>query len=118
MSNSLARQRKIKKIRKKIKHLNVARLSVHRTPRHIYAQIIAIDGKVLASASSLEKTVKQDKELSTTTGKINIAKLVGKLVAERSKDKVDKIAFDRSGFKYHGRVKALADSARENGLSF
>lgn len=118
MSNSLARQRKIKKIRKKIKHLNVARLSVHRTPRHIYAQIIAIDGKVLASASSLEKTVKQDKELLTTSGKINIAKLVGKLVAERCKDKVDKIAFDRGGFKYHGRVKALADSARENGLSF
>jgi len=103
MKNVLARQRKIKKIRKTIHRLQVVRLSVHRTPKHIYAQVIATDGKVLASASSLEKIV---------------AKLVGKLIAERAQDKVEKVAFDRSGFKYHGRIKALADSARECGLNF
>lgn len=114
----LARQRKIKKVRKTINRLNMVRLSVHRTPRHIYAQVISIDGKVLASASSLEKTVKENREVQDSAGKIEVAKLVGKLIAERSKGKVDKVAFDRSGFKYHGRIKALADSARQCGLSF
>lgn len=114
----LARQRKIKKVRKTISRLNVVRLSVHRTPRHIYAQVISIDGKILASASSLEKIVKENREIQDSSGKIEVAKLVGKLIAERSKGKVEKVAFDRSGFKYHGRIKALADSARQSGLSF
>ncbi len=114
----LAHERKVKKIRKTISRLNVVRLSVHRTPRHIYAQIIAVDGRVLASASSLEKIVLEDSTVKASKGKIETAKLVGKLIAERGKGKVDSIAFDRSGFKYHGRIKALADSAREFGLKF
>lgn len=118
MSNNLARERKLKKIRKKISNLNVVRLSVHRTPKHIYAQVISPEGVVLASASSLEKTIKENKLLQETKGKIEVSKLVGKLIAERAKDKTEKIAFDRSGFKYHGRIKALADSAREFGLNF
>ncbi|MGD0465658.1 MAG: 50S ribosomal protein L18 [Gammaproteobacteria bacterium] len=118
MSTLLAHQRKVKKTRKIIARLNMVRLSVHRTPRHIYAQIIATDGTVLASASSLEKIVREDNNIKANKGKIETAKLVGKLIAERGKEKVDRIAFDRSGFKYHGRIKALADSAREFGLNF
>ncbi len=118
MKNVLARQRKIKKIRKTIHRLQVVRLSVHRTPKHIYAQVIATDGKVLASASSLEKIVREDHDVKASKGKFIVAKLVGKLIAERAQDKVEKVAFDRSGFKYHGRIKALADSARECGLNF
>ncbi len=93
----------------------VTRLSVHRTPRHIYAQIISSpEGAILASASTLDKSLR-----SNTTGNITAAAAVGKLVAERAlKAGVKKIAFDRGGFKFHGRVKALADSARENGLEF
>lgn len=118
MGNFLARERKLKKIRKKIDKMNVTRLSVHRTPRHIYAQLIGINGKVIACASSVEKMVKEDQNIQKSVGKIEVAKLVGKLIAERAKDKVVKVAFDRSGFKYHGRIKALADAAREFGLSF
>lgn len=116
----LAHQKRVRKIRKKMASLNVVRLAVHRTPRHIYAQIIAADGKILASASSLEKIIKEaaNMDSDSNNGKINIAKMVGKLIAERGKTKVDHIAFDRSGFKYHGRIKALADSAREFGLNF
>ncbi len=93
----------------------VTRLSVHRTPRHIYAQIISSpEGSILASASTLDKSFRNN-----TTGNIAAAAAVGKLVAERAlKAGVKKIAFDRGGFKFHGRVKALADSARENGLEF
>jgi large subunit ribosomal protein L18 len=95
--------------------LGVNRLSVHRTPRHIYAQIIAPSGdKVLASASTLDKELR-----SGITGNAVAAAEVGKLVAKRAKDAgVDKVAFDRGGYKYHGRVKALADAARETGLEF
>ena len=118
MGKSLARQRKVTKVRKKIANLNMTRLSVHRTPKHIYAQLIDPNGIVLASAASVEKVVKEDQNLKSSTGKVDVAKFVGKLIAERSKGKVDKIAFDRSGFKYHGRIKALADSAREFGLIF
>lgn len=118
MGKSLAHQRKVTKIRKKISGLNIIRLSVHRTPKHIYAQVIDPSGVVLASAASVEKVVKEDPHLKSSKGKIETAKLVGKLIAERSKGKVDKLAFDRSGFKYHGRIKALADSAREFGLVF
>ena len=89
--------------------------SIHRTPRHIYAQVIAPQGdKVLATASTVEKELRSD-----ATGNVEAAKKVGALIAERAKAAgVTKVAFDRSGFKYHGRVKALADAAREAGLEF
>jgi large subunit ribosomal protein L18 len=118
MNTSLAHKRKVKKTRAIISRLNVTRLSVHRTPRHIYAQLIDPNGLVLASASSLEKIVREDKDLQAAKGKIVAAKLVGKLIAERAKGHDQQIAFDRSGFKYHGRINALADSAREFGLNF
>jgi large subunit ribosomal protein L18 len=95
--------------------LGVNRLSVHRTPRHIYAQVIAPEGdKVLAAASTLDADLRKD-----ATGNIGAAAAVGKLVAERAKAAgIEKVAFDRGGYKYHGRVKALADAARESGLEF
>ena len=91
------------------------RLSVHRTPQHIYAQVIGPDGdKVLASASTLDKDLR-----SGSTGNTDAATSVGKLIAERAQAAgITEVAFDRSGFKYHGRVKALADAAREGGLQF
>lgn len=110
-----SRQRRARRARFKIRELNALRLCIHRTPRHIYAQIIASQGdKVLASASTLDKELR-----SGSTGNIDAAIGVGKLIAERAKAAgVEKVAFDRSGFKYHGRVKALADAAREGGLDF
>jgi len=115
MDKKAARQRRAKKTRAKIKELGVTRLCVNRTPRHTYAQVIAAEGdKVIASASTVEAAVRESLK---STGNIEAAALVGKLVAERAKEKgVSKVAFDRSGFKYHGRVKALADAAREAGL--
>ena len=99
----------------KIRELGENRLCVNRTPRHIYAQIIASGGDpVLATASTLEKDLR-----SGSTGNVAAAAAVGKLVAERAKAAgVTAVAFDRSGYKYHGRVKALADAAREAGLEF
>jgi large subunit ribosomal protein L18 len=99
----------------KIREQGVTRLCVNRTPRHIYAQIISGDGdSVVASASTLEKDLR-----SGSTGNIDAASVVGKLVAERAVAAgVTSVAFDRNGFKYHGRVKALADAAREAGLEF
>jgi large subunit ribosomal protein L18 len=99
----------------KIRELGANRLCINRTPRHIYAQVIAAEGdRVLASASTLEKDLR-----SGSTGNTDAATAVGKLVAERAVAAgVTKVAFDRSGFKYHGRVKALADAAREAGLEF
>ena len=93
------------------------RLSVHRTPQHIYAQIFAAEGdKVLVAASTLQKDVRGELK---TTGNIEAAKAVGRAIAERAKAKgIAKVAFDRSGFMYHGRVKALAVAAREAGLEF
>lgn len=110
-----ARLRRAKKTRAHIRHLGVNRLTVNRTPRHIYAQIIsATGGQVLAQASTLDSSLR-----SVATGNVEAATAVGKLIAERAKQAgVTKVAFDRSGFKYHGRVKALAESARENGLEF
>lgn len=110
-----ARLRRAKKTRAHIRHLGVERLTVNRTPRHMYAQIISADGgKVLAQASTLDASLRDGK-----TGNIDAAAAVGKLIAERAKAAgLTKIAFDRAGFKYHGRVKALADAARENGLEF
>ncbi len=111
------RMRRLKKTRSKIKELNAVRLSVHRTPQHTYAQLISSDGsRVLASASTL------DKELRTSVkhgGNVDAAVIVGKAIAVRGKKVgVEKVAFDRAGFQYHGRIKALADAARENGLKF
>jgi large subunit ribosomal protein L18 len=110
-----SRLRRARRARTKMRELGVSRLSVHRTPRHIYAQVFAPAGdKVLASASTLDKDLR-----SGSTGNIEAASQVGKLIAERAKAAgIEKVAFDRSGYKYHGRVKALADAARENGLDF
>lgn len=110
-----SRQRRARRSRIRIRELGAARLCIHRTPRHMYAQIIAPEGdKVLASASTLDEALR-----SGATGNTEAAANVGKLIAERAKAAgVTKVAFDRSGFKYHGRVKALADAAREGGLDF
>lgn len=91
-------------------------LTVHKTPRHIYAQVLDASGKVLAVASTLQAEVRQNVK---NGGNIDAAKLVGKKIAEFARlAKVEKVAFDRSGFKYHGRIKALAEAAREAGLNF
>lgn len=112
-----SRIRRATRARAKIRELGVYRLSVNRTPKHIYAQVIAPDGeKVIASASTLISEVKSEVK---NGGNVEAAAVVGKMIAERAKAAgVTQIAFDRSGFKYHGRVKALADAARENGLEF
>lgn len=118
MSNKIeARVRRIRRSRSRIFNLGATFLSVHRTPQHIYAQVFSPRGtKVLAAASSLEPELRKQ---TLGPGKIKMAEAVGKLVAERAKAKgVTKIAFDRSGYKYHGRVKALADAARAQGLEF
>ena len=117
MSKRVARIRRGKRTRMKMRELGVDRLSVYRSSRHIYAQIIsAADNSVIASASTVEKSMRD--ELSYT-GNSEAAAAIGKLVAERAKKKgVESVAFDRSGFKYHGRVKALAEAAREAGLQF
>jgi large subunit ribosomal protein L18 len=93
------------------------RLCIHRTPRHIYAQLIAPDGAhVLATASTLQKAVRASLK---STGNKEAAAAIGKSIAEQAKGLgIEKVAFDRGGFRYHGRVKALADAARENGLQF
>ena len=113
------RLRRAKRSRAKVRELRVNRLSVHRTPRHIYAQIIGPDGgTVLASASTVQKAVRESLDKSFT-GNVDAAKAVGKLIAERAKEVgVERVAFDRSGFRYHGRVQALAEAAREAGLQF
>lgn len=110
-----SRLRRARRARAKIRELGAVRLCVNRTPRHIYAQIISPDGgHVLASASTLDGSLR-----TGTTGNIEAATKVGKLIAERAKAAgITAIAFDRGGFKYHGRVKALADAAREGGLEF
>jgi len=110
-----SRLRRARRARARMRDLGVNRLSVHRTPRHIYAQIIAPAGdKVLASASTLDSDLRGSK-----TGNVDAAAAVGKLVAQRAKDAgIETVAFDRGGYKYHGRVKALADAARESGLNF
>ena len=110
-----SRIRRAKRARAKMKELRASRLCVNRTPRHIYAQIIAAEGdKILVTASTVEKDLRGGK-----TGNAEAAASVGKLVAERAKAAgISEVAFDRSGFKYHGRVKALAEAAREGGLKF
>ena len=110
-----ARLRRAKSTRLKIRELGAVRLCVNRTPRHIYAQVISADGgQVLAQASTLDASLRDG-----ATGNIEASKKVGLLVAERAKAAgVTKVAFDRSGFQYHGRIQALADAAREGGLEF
>ncbi|HEY5700496.1 MAG TPA: 50S ribosomal protein L18 [Gammaproteobacteria bacterium] len=112
-----ARMRRARKSRAHIRRLGKPRLTVFRSGRHIYAQIIsAEDGHVLAAASTLQKDVKA--ELESTSNKAAAA-AVGKAVAQRAVEAgIKEVAFDRSGYQYHGRVKELADAAREGGLSF
>ena len=110
-----SRLRRARRARAKISELRTNRLCIYRTPRHIYAQIIApTGGEVLASASTLDKSLRSGK-----TGNVDAAKKIGELIAERAKAAgISKVAFDRSGYDYHGRVKALAEAAREGGLDF
>jgi large subunit ribosomal protein L18 len=117
MDKKQTRLRRARRTRSHIRTLGVSRLCIHRTPRHIYAQVIAPEGgRVLASASTLDKEVRGGIE---KTGGAAAAGVVGKAIAERAKAAgISRVAFDRSGFKYHGRVKALADAAREGGLEF
>jgi large subunit ribosomal protein L18 len=117
MDKKSARLKRAAKTRKIIRTLGVDRLSVHRTPRHIYAQITTADGaKVLASASTLEAAIKSE---VPNSGNVEAAKHVGKAIAEKALAAgIKTVAFDRSGFRFHGRVKALADAAREAGLVF
>ena len=111
----VSRIRRARRARAKIRELRVHRLCVHRTPRHIYAQVIDPAGAaIVATASTVEKDLR-----GTATGNVDAARAVGALIAERAQSAgITSVAFDRSGFKYHGRVKALAEAARESGLEF
>jgi large subunit ribosomal protein L18 len=117
MDKKEARLRRARKTRAKIAELKMARLAVHRSNCHIYAQIFSGCGtQVLAAASTAEADVKKQ---VPNGGNVEAAKVVGKLIAERAKAKgIEGVAFDRCGFRYHGRVKALAEAAREGGLKF
>lgn len=117
MDKKSSRLRRARRTRAKIRDIGTSRFCVHKTPQHIYAQIIAASGtETLASVSTLDKMFK---ETSQYGGNIQAATEIGKMIAERAKSVgITKVAFDRSGFKYHGRIKALADSAREHGLEF
>ncbi|MGH8598327.1 MAG: 50S ribosomal protein L18 [Gammaproteobacteria bacterium] len=117
MNKKQARLRRATATRKHIRELNATRLCVHRTPRHIYAQIVAADGaRVLVAASTVEKELR---ETFSNGGNAAAATAVGKRLAERAVALgIGEVAFDRGGFKYHGRIKALADAAREHGLKF
>ena len=112
-----SRLRRARKTRARIRELAVPRLTVHRTARHIYAQVIdASGGNVLASASTVNADIRG---ATKYTGNVEAATAVGKAIAEKASGAgVKQVAFDRSGFKYHGRIKALADAAREHGLEF
>lgn len=117
MNKKIARLRRARKTRARIADLKMVRLCVFRTNSHIYAQIISAEGdKVLASASTVEAEVRSSLK---SGGNTEAAAVIGKRIAEKAKAAgIEKVAFDRSGFQYHGRVKALAEAARENGLSF
>ena len=117
MDKNIARLRRAKTTRSHIRELGVARLSVLRSGQHIYAQVFTADGsKVLASASTLQSDVKEGLKNGKNS---DAASRVGKLIAERALAAgVEKVAFDRSGYRYHGRIKALEDAAREGGLQF
>ena len=117
MDKKAARTRRSRRTRYKIRDLAVNRLCVFRTPRHIYAQVIAPGGaQTLVSASTVEAEAKKEVAYG---GNVAAAGVVGRMVAERAKQAgISRVAFDRSGFRYHGRIKALADAAREHGLEF
>jgi large subunit ribosomal protein L18 len=118
MINSIdKRKRRTKKIRAKISNKTAIRLTVHRSNSHIYAQLIDTTGsKVLTSSSTLEPEVRKSLNKG---GNVEAASLVGRRIAEKAKTQgIKSVSFDRSGYKYHGRVKALAEAARENGLAF
>ena len=116
MDKKTSRIRRARKARAKIRELGAHRLCVHRTPKHIYAQVIAPAGnEVVASASTVDPKIRGEIK---TTGNVDAASAIGKAIAERAKAAgISKVAFDRSGFRYHGRIKALAEAARENGLA-
>jgi large subunit ribosomal protein L18 len=116
MDKKSARLRRATRARKKMQELGATRLVINRTPSHTYAQVITPNAEVLVSATTTEKAVR---EMIGYGGNVEAAKVIGKLIAERAIEKgVTKIAFDRSGFQYHGRVAALAEAAREAGLQF
>lgn len=117
MNKRESRLRRAKKTRMKIRELETTRLCVYKTPRHMYAQVTSADGATtLVCASTLDKELKKKLKI---TGNVDAAKEVGKLLAARAlKAGIREVAFDRSGFAYHGRIKALADAAREGGLEF
>ena len=117
MDKKISRIRRARKTRAKIAELKMVRLCVHRSNNHIYAQIVSAEGdKILAQASTVESAVKGQIK---SGGSVAAAQVVGKAIAEKAKAAgVETVAFDRSGFRYHGRVKALAEAAREHGLSF
>ena len=117
MKKREARNRRSIKTRDHIRTLGANRLCVHRTPRHIYAQIIGPGGsKVVTCASTLDKEIRAKVKYP---GNVEAAAMVGKVLAERARAAgVTRVAFDRSGYKYHGRIKALAEAARENGMEF
>lgn len=117
LNKNISRLRRAKRARKKINELAVYCLSVHKTCKHIYAQVFSPEGdKTCVSASTVDKTLRTAIKYP---GNKEAAAAVGKLIAERAKEAgITKVAFDRSGFKYHGRIKALADAARESGLEF
>ncbi len=117
MDKKASRQRRARRTRFKIRELGQPRLSVYKTSQNTYAQVFSPDGStVIASASTLEKDLRSNIKHG---GNVDAATQIGKAVAERAKNAgVTTVAFDRSGYKYHGRVKALADAARENGLEF
>lgn len=112
------RLRRARRTRMQIRELGKTRLTVHRTPRHIYAQIVRVDengmDRIVSSASTLDASLR-----GGATGNVEAAAKVGALIAERAKAQgIEDVAFDRSGYKYHGRVRALAEAAREGGLKF
>ncbi|BAU58918.1 50S ribosomal protein L18 [Halorhodospira halochloris] len=117
MEKKIERMRRARKSRGRIRQRGAYRLSVHRTPRHVYAQVQAPDGsRTLAAASTVEPGLR---DRSGGTGNINAASEVGRMIAERAKEAgINQVAFDRSGYRYHGRIRALAEAAREAGLQF
>jgi large subunit ribosomal protein L18 len=118
MAKKEARIRRATRARAKIREIGRNRLCVFRSPRHMYAQILSPDGeRVLASASTVEKELRT--QIDGYPGNCSAATLVGQLIAQRAKTLgISEVAFDRSGFRYHGRVKALAEAARQGGLAF
>ena len=117
MDKKTQRLRRARRSRAKMRDQGVHRLTVHRTPRHIYAQVLAPGGdRVLATASTVQRDLR---DAVASTGNVEAAQAVGRRIAEKAVDAgVTEVAFDRSGFRYHGRIKALADAAREHGLQF